>query len=56
MQTYDKTVIPALVSSLRQLFEMNTSLRVLIAATIRNEETFETFLTACSGYPHTFGG
>ncbi|PVH98409.1 hypothetical protein DM02DRAFT_596036 [Periconia macrospinosa] len=45
--TYDKTVIPALVSSMRGLFEMNSSLHVLIAATIRNEETFEAFLNAC---------
>ncbi|KAF2640996.1 hypothetical protein P280DRAFT_449845 [Massarina eburnea CBS 473.64] len=45
--TYDKGVIPALVSSLREFFELNSSLHVLIAATVRNEQTFETFLNAC---------
>ncbi|KAF1961934.1 hypothetical protein CC80DRAFT_436379 [Byssothecium circinans] len=45
--TYDRNVIPALVSSLRELFELNSCLHVFIAATIRNEQTFETFLNAC---------
>ncbi|OAK97144.1 hypothetical protein IQ06DRAFT_296350 [Phaeosphaeriaceae sp. SRC1lsM3a] len=45
--TYDKSVIPRLVTTLREFFELNTALRVLISATIRNEETFETFLIAC---------
>ncbi|KAH7408555.1 putative methyltransferase-domain-containing protein [Phaeosphaeria sp. MPI-PUGE-AT-0046c] len=45
--TYDKSVIPRLVTTLREFFELNPALRVLISATIRNEETFETFLLAC---------
>ncbi|KAH7374368.1 putative methyltransferase-domain-containing protein [Pyrenochaeta sp. MPI-SDFR-AT-0127] len=45
--TYDKSVIPRLVSTLREFFELNPALQVLISATIRNEQTFETFLNAC---------
>lgn len=49
-QTYDKTVIPRLVSTMNEFFDLNPALVVLISATIRNEATFETFLNACSGY------
>jgi len=49
LQTYDKTVIPRLVSTLREFFELNPALRAFMSATIRNEQTFETFLNACSG-------
>ncbi|KAH3942489.1 hypothetical protein HBH53_185900 [Parastagonospora nodorum] len=45
--TYDKIVIPRLVATLRQFFDLNAALQVLISATIRNEQTFETFLNAC---------
>lgn len=45
---YDKIVIPRLVATLREFFELNAELQVLISATIRNEQTFETFLNACS--------
>ncbi|EDU43841.1 methyltransferase [Pyrenophora tritici-repentis] len=45
--TYDKSVIPRLVSTMWELFELNAGLQVLISATIRNEQTFETFLNAC---------
>lgn len=31
---------------------MNVALQVLIAATIRNEQTFETFLNACRASPY----
>tara|TARA_R110002003_G_scaffold40_6_gene2649 strand:- start:7205 stop:7945 length:741 start_codon:yes stop_codon:yes gene_type:complete len=48
-QTYDKSVIPRLVSTMREFFELNPALNVLISATIRNEQTFEAFLNACSG-------
>lgn len=51
LQTYDKTVIPALVSSMREFFDVNAALQVLVAATIRNEQTFEAFVQACSGSP-----
>ena len=49
-QTYDKTVIPRLVSTMAEFFDLNPALEILISATIRNEATFETFLNACSGY------
>ncbi|KAJ4354862.1 hypothetical protein N0V95_003472 [Ascochyta clinopodiicola] len=45
--TYDKTVIPRLVSTVHEFLELNPALEVLISATIRNEATFETFLNAC---------
>ncbi|KAF2730681.1 hypothetical protein EJ04DRAFT_473350 [Polyplosphaeria fusca] len=45
--TYDPIVIPSLVSTLREFFDLNSSLVVLVAATIRNEKTFQTFLDAC---------
>ncbi|KAL1605251.1 hypothetical protein SLS60_004795 [Paraconiothyrium brasiliense] len=45
--TYDSTIVPALVSSMREFFELNAALQILVAATIRNEQTFETFLNAC---------
>ncbi|KAF1834894.1 hypothetical protein BDW02DRAFT_316006 [Decorospora gaudefroyi] len=44
--TYDKSVIPRLVSTLREFFDLNPALHAFISATIRNEETFETFLKA----------
>jgi len=45
--TYDKTVIPALVSTIRGLFERWPSIEVLISATVRNEDTFAAFEFAC---------
>ncbi|EKG12161.1 Nicotinamide N-methyltransferase putative [Macrophomina phaseolina MS6] len=45
--TYDKSVIPVLVSTLTDLFQHQPSLQILIAATIRNEKTFEAFDVAC---------
>ncbi|KAK7566305.1 putative methyltransferase-domain-containing protein [Phyllosticta paracitricarpa] len=45
--TYDKTVIPALVATLADLLQRQPSLDILIAATIRNEETFEAFSVVC---------
>ncbi|KAF1927389.1 uncharacterized protein M421DRAFT_101795 [Didymella exigua CBS 183.55] len=45
--TYDKTVIPRLVSTMNEFVDLNPALEVLISATIRNEATFETFLNAC---------
>lgn len=47
LQTYDKSVISRLVSTLREFFDLNPALLVFISATIRNEQTFETFLNAC---------
>ncbi|ORX96440.1 putative methyltransferase-domain-containing protein [Clohesyomyces aquaticus] len=45
--TYDRYAIPSLVSTLREFFQLNPALQVLIAATIRNEKTFETLQNAC---------
>ncbi|KAF2875301.1 putative methyltransferase-domain-containing protein [Massariosphaeria phaeospora] len=45
--TYDRFVIPALVSSMREFFDLNSALQVLVCATIRNEQTFEAFCHAC---------
>lgn len=56
LQTYDSAVIPRLVSTLRALFALNRRLRALVSATIRNEQTFETFLDACSGSLGSGGG
>ncbi|KAF2834377.1 hypothetical protein M501DRAFT_944258 [Patellaria atrata CBS 101060] len=46
--TYDKSVIPSLVSTLRELLALCPTADVLIAATIRNEKTFQSFLAACA--------
>ncbi|KAF2763371.1 hypothetical protein EJ05DRAFT_534728 [Pseudovirgaria hyperparasitica] len=43
----DVSVIPALVSTIGRLMEWRPELQVLMAATIRNEATFEAFVTAC---------
>jgi protein-lysine N-methyltransferase EEF2KMT len=45
--TYDSKGIPALVATLLDLVEMFPAVKILIAATIRNEETFKTFLKVC---------
>ncbi|KAH9867898.1 hypothetical protein IAQ61_007202 [Plenodomus lingam] len=45
--TYDKAVIPRFVTTMSDFFEQNPALQVLVSATIRNEQTFETFLNAC---------
>ncbi|TKX22800.1 hypothetical protein C1H76_4834 [Elsinoe australis] len=45
--TYDQSVIPALVSTIRHVFEIWPAAKVIISATIRNEETFASFERAC---------
>ncbi|KAI1081526.1 putative methyltransferase-domain-containing protein [Whalleya microplaca] len=45
--TYDKSIIPALVATLEELVVMFPQVAVLIAATERNRETFESFLDVC---------
>ncbi|KAH8149610.1 uncharacterized protein LAJ45_06241 [Morchella importuna] len=45
--TYDATVISYLIKELEQLFAKNSHIRVVISATIRNEDTFATFEKAC---------
>jgi protein-lysine N-methyltransferase EEF2KMT len=47
-QTYDATLFPLLVSTLVMLLEGSPSLAILIAATIRNEQTYEDFISRCS--------
>jgi len=45
--TYDKSVIPSLVSTVAALFAKFPGVVVVIAATERNRETFESFLQVC---------
>jgi protein-lysine N-methyltransferase EEF2KMT len=45
--TYDSKGIPALVATFVDLVEMFPAVKILIAATIRNEETFKTFVKVC---------
>lgn len=39
--------MPALIATIRDLFELYNGTRVLISATVRNEETLARFLRAC---------
>ena len=52
-QTYDTKNIPALVATMRQLFELYRHCEIIISATVRNANTLETFLDACSKLPPT---
>ncbi|OQO11017.1 hypothetical protein B0A48_05272 [Cryoendolithus antarcticus] len=45
--TYDKAAISALVNTIRMLFLLRSTIRVMIAGAIRNAETFEHFQQAC---------
>lgn len=45
--TYDLKSIPALISTLRDLFELYPQIKVLISATVRNVETLASFTKAC---------
>ncbi|KAL6788958.1 putative methyltransferase domain-containing protein [Trichoderma sp. SZMC 28012] len=45
--TYDPSIIPALVSTLLELFGLYPHIEVIIAATQRNLETFQVFLDKC---------
>jgi len=46
-QTYDKMASNALVATIRMLFELRSSIKVIIAGAIRNADTFESFRQAC---------
>ncbi|KAK5651704.1 hypothetical protein OQA88_11770 [Cercophora sp. LCS_1] len=46
--TYDASVIPALVATLEELVALFPKVRVVIAATERNEATFRSFLDVCA--------
>jgi hypothetical protein len=48
MQTYDVDIIPLLLSTAKDLFENYNVKQFIIAATLRNEATFQAFLTECS--------
>ena len=47
LQTYDFKSMPALIATIRDLFELYPKLKVLISAAVRNEETLKCFLEAC---------
>lgn len=53
-QTYDKAVIPALVSTMRDMFELWPKVQIIISATIRNEDTFAAFEHACGKCKESF--
>lgn len=55
MQTYDVDVIPLLLTTARDLFENYHVKKFILSATLRNEATFQAFLTAC-GKLGCFGG
>ncbi|RDW61245.1 protein-lysine N-methyltransferase [Aspergillus mulundensis] len=45
---YDSDIVPLLVSTIRDLFDNYSVKEFIIAATVRNEDTFHTFLEACA--------
>jgi protein-lysine N-methyltransferase EEF2KMT len=45
--TYDKRVIPALVGTLAELFDLYPTVQILISATERNRDTFDAFIRVC---------
>ncbi|KAL1963214.1 hypothetical protein VTN77DRAFT_8539 [Rasamsonia byssochlamydoides] len=45
--TYDVDIVPLLVSTIRDLFDHYGTKEFILSATIRNEETFQTFLDTC---------
>jgi hypothetical protein len=50
-QTYDENAIGRLVSTLSELLVLNAKADVLIAVTIRNEDTFAYFRMVCGTFP-----
>ncbi|KAF2675555.1 hypothetical protein BT63DRAFT_420753 [Microthyrium microscopicum] len=45
--TFDDSLFPLLISSFRILLEKNPQIKILIASTIRNDDTFAKFESAC---------
>ncbi|KAG0652946.1 Elongation factor methyltransferase 3 [Hyphodiscus hymeniophilus] len=45
--TYDEAIIPPLVATFRELFDLYPEVQILIAATVRNQTTFQKFLETC---------
>ncbi|KFY23935.1 hypothetical protein V491_02346, partial [Pseudogymnoascus sp. VKM F-3775] len=52
--TYDAAALPSLVATLRDLFELFPKAQVVIASTVRNEETYGKFLGLCEKYRFAF--
>ncbi|KAJ5631760.1 uncharacterized protein N7484_011860 [Penicillium longicatenatum] len=48
--TYDVDIIPLLLSTAKDLFENYNVKQFIIAATLRNETTFQAFLTECNSF------
>ncbi|GAB7356874.1 hypothetical protein MBLNU459_g7740t1 [Dothideomycetes sp. NU459] len=46
--TYDKAIIPPLVATIRDLFEVWPAVQVIVSAPIRNIDTFAVFEHACN--------
>ena len=46
-QTYDRSSIPALVCTIRELLDLYPYTTVIIAATVRNDKTYDAFIKAC---------
>ncbi|KAJ5273888.1 hypothetical protein N7478_009013 [Penicillium angulare] len=47
---YDADLVPLLLSTVRDLFDNYGVEQFIMAATLRNEDTFQTFLTECEAY------
>ncbi|CAG8958087.1 hypothetical protein HYFRA_00000431 [Hymenoscyphus fraxineus] len=50
--TYEASGIPALLVTLGDLMDMFPSIKIIIAPTVRNQETFEIFLKTCQAYKY----
>ncbi|KAL1980749.1 hypothetical protein VTN96DRAFT_3594 [Rasamsonia emersonii] len=48
--TYDVDIVPLLISTIRDLFDQYGTKEFILSATIRNEETFQTFLDTCEAH------
>ena len=48
--TYDAAALPSLVATLRDLFDLFPKAQVVIASTVRNEETYGKFLGLVGKY------
>lgn len=53
-QIYDADLVPLLLSTLHDLFENYHIKQFVIAATLRNEDTFNTFLAGCKANAFSF--
>lgn len=52
--TYDESAIIALTATFEDFFEMRPGVRIIIAATLRNEKTFSFFREACAQKSYQF--